>query len=152
MNEYENEYGSVEFDITPATTESTHPVLTKLYEQIADLTAKLDKANELDKERVQRINDVRNEKWKYESKVEQVLKEAWEDYDHDTIKHIASELDISLTITKNFEVNVLFTIEVECDIDDIDNGNIDPEWFEYAVNDSQVSDYSTDVITCKEIS
>jgi hypothetical protein len=123
-----------------------------LYEQIADLTAKLDKANELDKERVQRINDVRNEKWKYESKVEQVLKEAWEDYDHDTIKHIASELDISLTITKNFEVNVLFTIEVECDIDDIDNGNIDPEWFEYAVNDSQVSDYSTDVITCKEIS
>jgi hypothetical protein len=130
--------------------ENTHPVLAKLYEQIADLTEKLEKATALDGERVERINTLRNEKWAYEAKVERVLTEAWEDYDKDTIRHIASELDISLTITKQYEVNVSFTIDVECDIDDVDS--IDPEWFEYSVNDSMVSDYSTDVIYSKEIS
>ena len=130
--------------------ESTHPVLAKLYEQIADLTTKLEKATELDGQRVQRINELRNEKWAYEAKVERVLVEAYEDYDKETIKHIASELDISLTVTKQYEVNVTFTIDVECDLDDVES--IDPEWFEYSVNDTMVSDYSTDVVYSKEIS
>lgn len=138
----ENEYGTPE--------QISHPVLAKLYEQIADLTAQVERATELDKERVVKINDFRNEKWKREEQIGTTLRDAWEDYDHDTIRHIASELGISLTITKQYEVNVLFTIDVEVEIDDVEN--IDPEWFEYSVNESSVSDYSTDVITCKEIS
>lgn len=130
--------------------ESQHPVLAKLYEQIADLTTKLEKATTLDAERVERINTIRNEKWAYEAKVERVLTEAWEDYDHDTIRHIASELDISLTVKKQYEVNVTFTLDVEVDVDDVDS--IDPEWFEFSVNESAVVDYSTDVIYSKEIS
>ena len=148
----ENEYGTPDFDITPEQSDltHTHPVLTMWKNRINDLEDKLAKATELDTQRVQRLNELRNEKWAYESKVERVLKDAWEDYDHDTIRHIASELDISLTITKQFEVNVLFTLDVEVEIDEADN--IDPEWFEFAVNESAVVDYSTDVITCKEIS
>ena len=146
----ENEYGTPDFDITPEQSELTHPVLTMWKNRINDLEDKLAKATELDTQRVQRLNELRNEKWAYEAKVERVLKDAWEDYDHDTIRHIASELDISLTITKQYEVNVLFTLDVEVEIDEVDS--IDPEWFEFAVNESSVSDYSTDVITCKEIS
>jgi polyhydroxyalkanoate synthesis regulator phasin len=130
--------------------ESQHPVLAKLYEQVADLTDKLAKANELEAQRVQRIIELRNEKFDLEAKVSRVLTEAWEDYDHDTIRHIASELDISLTVRKQYEVNLTFTLDIECEIDEIDG--IDPEWFDYSVDESSVVDYSTDVIYSKEIS
>lgn len=131
--------------------QNSHPVLAKLYEQIADLTAKVEKATLLDEERLNTIRELRGKKWEYEAKVERVLKEAYEDYDKDTIKHIASELDISLTITKQYEVNATFTIDVEVDIDEADS--IDPEWdFDLSVNHHAVVDYSTDVVWSKEIS
>jgi hypothetical protein len=131
--------------------ESQHPVLANLHQQIADLTAKVEKATALDGERLDTIRQLRSDKWAYEAKVERVLIEAYEDYDKETIKHIASELGITLTVKKQYEVNATFTIDVECDIDDADS--IDPDWdFEFSVEHHAVVDYSTDIVWSKEIS
>lgn len=134
--------------------ESNHPVLKQLKDRIAELETQLltTKATsaDLDASRIQRINELRSAKFDYEAKVSRVLTEAWEDYDHDTIRHIASELDISLTVRKQYEVNLTFTLDIECEIDEIDG--IDPEWFDYSVDESSVVDYSHDVVWSKEIS
>lgn len=134
--------------------ESNHPVLQQLKDRITELETQLATKTatgiDLDNSRLETIRTLRNEKWAFEAKVERVLVEAYEDYDKDTIKHIAEELDIALSVKKQYEVNVTFTIEVECDLDDADD--IDPEWFEYSVNESMVTDYSSDVIYCKEVS
>lgn len=134
--------------------ESQHPVLLQLNNRIAELETQLATqkatASDLDGQRLDTIRTLRNEKWAYEAKVEKVLTEAWEDYDKDTIRHIASELDISLTITKQYEVNVTFTVDVEVDIDEADS--VDPEWFDFSVSDSSVVDYTHDVIYSKEVS
>jgi hypothetical protein len=128
-------------------TESNHPVLQGYRDRVAELEAKLDKANSLDAERIQRIVELRDANNAYKTKVETVLIEAWEDYDHDTIKYIAEELDVSLTQKKQFEVNVTFTIDVECDVDE----TIDPDWdFEFSVDNHYVVDYRSDTIWSKE--
>jgi hypothetical protein len=138
-----------ENDLTPDQNTSTHPVLAKLYEQIADLTAKVEKSTELDGQRVERINTLRNEKWAYEERVKNVLIEALEDHDEDTVRYIAEQLGISLTLTKQFEVNVTFTIDVEVEVGE----EINPEWdFDFSVSHSDLVDYSSDVIWSKEIS
>jgi transposase len=138
MNEYEN----------APQTESTHPVLAKLYEQIADLTSKVEKATTLDTERVQTITRIRNEKYAYEEKVKTVLVEALEDHDEDTVRYIAEQLNIQLTKTKQIEVNVTFTIDVEHEIGE----EPDPEWdFDFSVSHSDIVDYTSDVIYSKDV-
>lgn len=132
---------------TPATPESTHPVLQQLKDQIADLEAKVAKGTELDAQRVQNINTLRNEKWKYEERVKNVLVEAIEDHDEDTVKHIASELGIELTKTKQVEVNVTFTIDLEYEIGE----EPDPDWdFEFDVRHDSITDYQTDIVWSKD--
>lgn len=135
-------------DITPAPAESNHPVLQQLKDKIAELEDKVTKANALDIERVSTQIKLRQDKWNYEERVKNVLVEAIEDHDEETVKYIADQLNISLTKTKQYEVNVTFTIDVEHEIGE----EPDPEWdFDFSVSDSSIQDYSTDVIYAKEI-
>lgn len=141
----ENEYGTPDFNIT---TESTHPVLQQLRNQIAELEAKVAKGLELDAERIQTITRIRNEKWQYEARVKDVLVESLEDYDEETIKHIASELGIELTKTKQVEVNVTFTIDLEYEIGE----EPDLDWdLEFDVRHDTVTDFQTDIVWSKEV-
>lgn len=148
----ENEYGTPDFNITGTVsdyvpTESTHPVLQQFKDQIAELEAKVAKGLELDSERIQTINRLRNEKFQHEGRVKDVLVESLEDYDEDTIKHIASELNIELTKTKTVEVNVTFTIELEYEIGD----EPDLDWdLDFDVTHSAITDFQTDIIWSKD--
>jgi hypothetical protein len=154
----ENTYGEPDFNVTPhfdTTTgivgdyvpESKHPVLQQLNEKIADLEAKVAKGLELDAERMQTINRIRNEKWSYEGRVKTVLVDALEDHDEDTVKYIAEQLDVELTKTKQVEVNVTFTIDLEYEI----GSEPDPEWdFEFEVTHDSITDFQTDIIWNKD--
>jgi transposase len=128
---------------------NTHPVLQKLNEKVTDLEAKVAKGLELDAERIQTINRIRNEKWQYEEKVKNVLVEALEDHDEDTVRYIAEQLSIQLTKTKSIEVNVTFTIDIEHEI----GQEPDPEWdFDFSVSHSDIVDFTTDVVWNKDVS
>ena len=134
-------------DATPASAESNHPVLQQLKDKIAELEAKVTKSSELDLERIQTINRIRNEKWAYEGRVKTVLVEALEDHDEDTVKYIAEQLDVELTKTKQVEVNVTFTIDLEYEI----GSEPDPDWdFEFDVTHDSISDFQTDIIWSKD--
>jgi predicted PilT family ATPase len=125
-----------------ATAESNHPVLQQLKAQIANLETKVAEAE-------QRTRDVRQQKWTYEEKVKSVLIEAHEEHDKETIEFIAEKLGITLTVSKKYEVNVTFTIDVEHELGE----EIDPDWdLEYTVSHSDLIDYSADVIWSKDIS
>lgn len=138
----ENE--TVTFNVVP---ESVHPVLQQLKDQIADLEAKVAKGLELDAERIQTNQRLRNEKWQYEERVKTVLVESLEDYDEETVKHIASELGIELTKTKTVEVNVTFTIDLEYEIGE----EPDLEWdLDFDVRHDSITDFQTDIIWSKD--
>lgn len=131
-----------------ATPESNHPVLQGMRDKISALETSLVKATEIEVERVQTINRMRQDKWSYEERVKTVLTEALEDYDDDTVRHIAEQLDIALTVTKTYEVNVTFTVEVEHEI----GAEPDPEWdFEFTVAGDTVQDFTSDVIFSTEV-
>ena len=146
MNENEN----VVFHLVenePTIPTSQHPVLTALNEKVATLEAEVAKARELESERVATANRLRNEKWQYEERVKNVLIEALEDHDEDTVKYIASQLGIELTKTKTVEVNVTFTIDLEYEIGE----EPDPEWdFEFDVRHDSIADFQTDIIWNKD--
>lgn len=143
----ENNYGEPDFNVTATPAESTHPVLQQLKDQIVELEAKVAKNAELEIIRIDNFNRIRNEKWAFEEKVKTVLIEALEDHDEDTIKHIASELNIELTKTKQIEVNVTFTIDVEYEIGD----EPDPDWdFEFDVTHNTITDFQTDIVWSKD--
>jgi hypothetical protein len=119
MNEYENEYGTVDFNITPA--ESTHPVLTKLYEQIATLTTeneKLKVENEQHRTNVgdtqQRYYDVYSNFAHYKVKLENVLRTYAKDNDDmaDKLVEIANEMDMVLENTKEYEITASWKVTV----------------------------------------
>jgi uncharacterized coiled-coil protein SlyX len=136
-----------------ASSESNHPVLQQLKDRIAELETQLETnkatAKALDVERVQSINRWRDAKFAFEEKVKNVLVSAIEDYDEETIKHVAEQLDVSLMVTKKFEVNVTFTVDIECEIGE----EIDPDWdIDFTASHSEMIDYSSDVIWSKEIS
>lgn len=138
----ENE--TVTFNVVP---ESVHPVLQQLKDQITELEAKVAKGLELDSERIQTINRLRNEKFQYEGRTKDVLVEAIEDYDEETIKHIARELGVELTKTKQVEVNVTFTIDLEYEIGD----EPDLDWdLEFDVRHDSIVDYQTDIVWSKD--
>lgn len=137
----------MEIENPPSFTPNAHPVLQALNEKVANLEAQVAKANELDAERMTTINRIRNEKWQYEERVKNVLVEAIEDYDEDTVKHIAKELGIELTKTKQIEVNVTFTIDLEYEIGEEPS----PDWdFEFDVRHDSVVDFSTDVVYSRD--
>lgn len=130
-----------EFPTTPAETESMHPVLAGLKSQIATLELSLENANET-KQRFWL------QKTQYEERVKNVLTEAMEDHDEETVRYIARNLDIKLTSVKSYEVNVTFTIEVETEMGE----EVDPDWdFDFSVEHSDIQDFSSDVIWSKEV-
>ena len=137
----------MEIENQPEFTPNTHPVLQALNEKVADLESKVTKGYELDVERMKTINTIRNEKWKYEERVKNVLVEALENHDEETVKWIASQLDVELTKTKQIEVNVTFTIDLEYEI----GSEPDPEWdFEFDVRHDSIVDFSSDVVYSRD--
>lgn len=141
----ENNYGEPDFNITA--TESSHPVLQQLKDRIAELEGTIEQRNASLQSALDNSSRYRNEKWAYEEKVKNVLVEALEDYDEDTIKHIAEQLNIELTKTKQVEVNVTFTIDVEYEV----GSEPDPDWdFEFDVRHDTITDFQTDVVWSKD--
>lgn len=136
-------------EMTPTTLESNHPVLLQYKTQIENLTASIkveqDNYNSM-RERWQSAMQAKNA---FEDRVKNVLVEALEDHDEDTVRWIAEQLDIDLKVTKQFEVNVTFTVDVELEAGE----SFDPEWdLEFSVSHSDLIDYSSDIIYSKEIS
>jgi hypothetical protein len=123
--------------------ESSHPVLIQYKNQIATLQSSLDDMR-------QRWERAFNAKNTFEDKVKNVLLTAHsDDQDKDTIEYIAEQLGISLTISKKFEVNVTFTIDVELEIGE----EIDPDWdFNFDVAHNDIIDYSSEIIWSNEVS
>ena len=122
---------------------SNHPVLQQLKDQIALLEAEKTKQSEM-------ITYWREKFWKLESNTKEALLEAWtNEYDKDTITYIAEQLDISLSIRKQYEVNITYTIDVEVEL----GSEIDPEWdFDFSVSHSDLVDYTSDIIYANEVS
>jgi hypothetical protein len=154
MNEYENEYGTVDFNITPA--ESTHPVLSKLYEQIATLTTeneKLKVENEQHRKNVgdtqQRYYDVYSNFAHYKVKLENVLRTYAQDNEDfaSKIVEIADEMDIVLENVKEFEivarwkvsVSAPFGEEIELNEYDIDTYLNSVGGTDFEVDDTDIS-------------
>ncbi len=139
--------------ITEFTTEeSKHPVLQGMRDKIAELQTQLDTnkatASALDTERVETIRKVRADKWAYEEKVKNVLVEALEDHDEDTVRYIAEQLNVELTKTKQIEVNVTFTIDLEYEI----GSEPDPEWdFDFSVSHDSIVDFTSDIVWNKDV-
>ena len=116
--------------------ENMHPVLEGFKTRIAELEAQVAKEEQLRRETFM-------SKLQYQERVKNVLIGALEDHDVETVKHIADNLDIVLTVSKTYEVNVTFTIEVELEPDE----EIDPEWdFDFSVSHDSIQDYTSDVI------
>ena len=144
---------NIETAVIDNTLASEHPVLKQFKDRIAELETQLSTqkatASSLDAERIQTINRVRGEKWDYETRVKNVLISAIEDHDEETIKYIAEQLNIALTVSKKFEVNVTFTIDIDVELGE----EIDPDWdIDFTASHSDLIDYSSDVIWSKEIS
>ena len=137
----------MEIENPPAIPTNQHPVLTALNEKIATLEAEVLKwKDEAHREETNR-REWQSKKWQYEERVSNVLIEALDsDQDVETVKWIASNLDINLSRKKQYEVNVTFTIETEEDLD----GDLDADWdFSFSVDHHFVSDYSYDVVWSK---
>lgn len=131
------------------TVASEHPVLKQLKDRIAELEAQVTaktndvfNANNL-------TRDVRQQKWQYEEKVKNVLVEAIEDHDEDTVRHIAEQLGIQLTKTKSIEVNVTFTIDIEHEIGE----EPDPQWdFDFSVSHDSIVDFTSHIVWNDDVS
>ena len=154
MNEYENEYGNVDFNI--AAPESTHPVLSKLYEQIATLTTeneKLKVENEQHRTNVgdtqKRYYDVYSNFAHYKVKLENVLRTFAQDNSAsaELFVELANEMDIALENVKEFEivarwkvsVSAPFGEEIELSEYDVDITLNDIGGTDFEVDDTDVS-------------
>ena len=132
----------------PEIPTSQHPVLTALNEKIATLEATVEKLRGDVENADNRTREMRIAKWNYEERVKNVLIEALEDHDEDTVRYIAEQLDISLTKTKKVEVNVTFTVDLEYEIGE----EPDPDWdFEFEVRHDSIIDYYSDVVYSKDV-
>lgn len=133
------------FNIVP---ESTHPVLQQLKDQIATLEAEVQKFKDEAYKEAQLRRENFIAKLKYEERVKNVLVEALEDHDEETVKYIADQLDIPLTKTKQIEVNVTFTIDLEYEVGE----EVDPEWdIEFTASHDSLVDYQADVVWSKDV-
>ena len=114
-------------------TESKHPVLTAMNEKFASLQ-----------------NDYRllqTRFTEYGNKLESILVEGIDAYDEDTIRYVADAMGLSLSTTKEIEVNVTFTLTLEVPLGE----EIDPEWdIEFEPKHEYIIDYNSDVIYSKE--
>lgn len=136
-------------EMTPTTPESNHPVLLQYKTQIENLTASIKVEQDNYNSMRERWSSAMQAKNAFEDKVKNVLVEALEDHDEDTVRWIAEQLNIDLKVTKQYEVNVTFTIDVELEA----GTELDPEWdVEFSASHSDMIDYSCDIIYSKEIS
>ncbi len=128
------------------TLASEHPVLKQLKDRIAELETSIEQKNTSLQASIENANRHRNEKWAYEERVKTVLVKAYEDYDKETIQYVAEHLNIQLTKTATYEVNVTFNIDVEYEIGE----EPDPNWdFDFSVSHDSVVDYTSDVVWSK---
>jgi len=131
----------------PNIPSSQHPVLTALNEKIATLEADVQKFKDEAFKEAQLRRETFVSKLQYQERVKNVLVEALEDHDEDTVKYIAEQLDIQLTKTKQVEVNVTYTIDLEYEIGE----EPDLEWdLEFDVRHDAVVDFQTDIIWSKD--
>lgn len=132
----------MEIENEPTVPSSQHPVLRALNERIAYLEAKV-----IEEEQLRRQMLI--SKLTFEERVKNVLVEALNLHDEDTIKHIAESLDISMTESKSYEVNVTFRVDLELELGE----EIDPVWdFNFEVNGHKdIIDYSSDVVWSNEL-
>jgi chromosome segregation ATPase len=129
-------------------TESNHPVLQKLKEEIAAEQAQVQRWKDM-------YSDVSNRYGALQERIKNVLTEAMDnELDVETIEWIARNLDVDLTRSKQIEVTVCFTIDVThpitmTDVDDIVSD------LQYSVDtycgDVEVIDYSCDVVRSEEL-
>ena len=144
----ENEYGTPDFNITAP--ESTHPVLSKLYEQIAQL--------EKDKEEMRESNNSLHTRYyeiyanfnNYKYKLENVLRTYAQDHEatSEVFVELAHEMDIVLTNTKDFEISVSWNITVAAPFgEEIDISEYDVDAYLNSVGglDYEENDISTTV-------
>jgi hypothetical protein len=109
----ENEYGTPDFNITAP--ETTHPVLSKLYEQIANLEKQLADMTEREDKQRSRAWELASNFANYKFKLENVLRthaQTFEGTVIETCVNVADDMGIELTNTKDFEINVTFNVTV----------------------------------------
>lgn len=139
---------NIENAVIDNTLASEHPVLKQLKDKIAELEATIVSKNTDIFNSEERTRKVRQDKWNYEERVKNVLLEALEDHDEDTVRYIADQLSVELTKTVHYEVNVTFNIDVE--VDALNADSIDPDWdFDFIVSHDSIVDYTSDVVWSK---
>lgn len=139
---------NIENAVIDNTLASEHPVLKQLKDKIAELEATIVSKNTDIFNSEERTRKVRQDKWNYEERVKNVLLEALEDYDEETVRYIANQLSVELTKTVQYEVNVTFNIDVE--VDALNADSIDPDWdFDFTVSHDSIVDYTSDVVWSK---
>jgi hypothetical protein len=148
----ENNYGEPDFNITPAPAESQHPVLTQLHEKIAKLETDLESTKTL-------MDTHRNRAWElssnfanYKYKLENVLRTfAQEDADNvEVLLKVADEMDIELLNTKDFDINVTFSVTVTAPFGeeiDISEYDVDALLESVGGQDFEVNDTSVIYVT-----
>jgi hypothetical protein len=143
----ENNYGEPDFNITPAPAESQHPVLTQLHEKIAELEAKVEDLTKREDTQRSRAWELSSNFANYKYKLENVLRTfAQEDADNvEILVKVADEMDIELLNTKDYEINVTFSVTVTAPFgEDLDLGeyDVDPtldiSGYEFELNDTNV--------------
>ena len=129
--------------------ESQHPVLTNYKTQITQLETQLASAKADVGTMRQRWQGVLTAKNRLEDNLKEILMDVHNNGDEDVAKSIAKATGIDLTVSKKFEVNVTFTIDVEMEIGE----EIDPEWdLDFSVRHDYVIDYQSDIVYSNEIS
>lgn len=91
----------------------------------------------------------------YAERVKNVLFDLYRDggYDEETLLAVMRNLDIDTRSTKQFEVNVTFTVDIEHALgEEIDTSNFDWDLeFDVKSSDYDVTDFSTDIIYSNEV-
>ena len=139
---------NIENAVIDNTLASEHPVLLNYKNQIASLEQLISALRSEIADTKQTVITARQEKWKFEERVKNVLLEALEDHDEETVRYIADQLSVELTKTVQYEVNVTFNIDVE--VDALNADSIDPDWdFDFTVSHDSIVDYTSDVVWSK---
>ena len=120
--------------------ESNHPVLTNLKEQIAKLQAEYETLDSRYAREVRARQD-------RETYTQEAFVSAIESgYDKETIVHLAYELDVELTQTKTYTVQVEFQVEAIVEIGE----ELDVHSLDFSMSGDNIQDYSYDVASIDE--
>lgn len=146
----ENNYGEPDFNITPEPdTSYVHPVLTQLNDKIAKLEKQLAEMTENENKQRNRAWELSSNFANYKFKLENVLRTHAQDNEGTVVENcvsIGEAMDIELTNTKDFEINVTFNVtvaapfgeEIELSEYDVD-ATIDLSNIEFELNDTGVN-------------